>query len=381
MSVTIVGIKFKNSCKVYYFSPENISFSEGDAAIVETARGTEYGEVVLSNREVDDKDVVQPLKPVLRKATDADKKQVEKNLAMRPEAIRIANEKIEKHNLNMKLVDVEYTFDRQKIIFYFTAVNSYVPEDAGISGFQLFLRTIPYNLYAILTLVMVFYVIVANFDFGLMKKHEDNAAKGDLFTSGAEEFEQVKEEEVSTKGKVIDLVLPVAVLIVSAIGAMIYTGYLGGADNVVSAFAGCDAETSLIFATMVTVFVTLFLYLPRKVITFKDFMGSFVEGFKLMIPAIGILIFAWTLKGMGDALEIGTFVDNAFWAIMDSNITTFIAAIFLSQLGTGSIQGFAVTLAIGVISSVFTALFVSRLMFDFNTDVFKSTKVSIGWGL
>lgn len=123
MSVTIVGIKFKNSCKVYYFSPENISFSEGDAAIVETARGTEYGEVVLSNREVDDKDVVQPLKPVLRKATDADKKQVEKNLAMRPEAIRIANEKIEKHNLNMKLVDVEYTFDRQKIIFYFTAAG------------------------------------------------------------------------------------------------------------------------------------------------------------------------------------------------------------------------------------------------------------------
>ena len=124
MSVTIVGIKFKNSCKVYYFSPEKISFSEGDAAIVETARGTEYGEVVLSNREVDDKDVVQPLKPVLRKATDADKKQVEKNLAMRPEAIRIANEKIEKHNLNMKLVDVEYTFDRQKIIFYFTALTS-----------------------------------------------------------------------------------------------------------------------------------------------------------------------------------------------------------------------------------------------------------------
>ena len=123
MSVTIVGIKFKNSCKVYYFSPENISFSEGGAAIVETARGTEYGEVVLSNREVDDKDVVQPLKPVLRKATDADKKQVEKNLAMRPEAIRIANEKIEKHNLNMKLVDVEYTFDRQKIIFYFTAAG------------------------------------------------------------------------------------------------------------------------------------------------------------------------------------------------------------------------------------------------------------------
>ena len=80
-----------------------------------------------------------------------------------------------------------------------------------ISGFQLFLRTIPYNLYAILTLVMVFFVIAANFDFGLMKKHEENAAKGDLFTTGAEEFEQVDENEVSPNGKVIDLILPVAV--------------------------------------------------------------------------------------------------------------------------------------------------------------------------
>ena len=94
------------------------------------------------------------------------------------------------------------------------------------------------------------------------------------------------------------------VLIGAAIGAMIYTGFLGGATDVVSAFAGCDAETSLIFATMVTVFVMLFLYLPRKVVTFKGFMESFVEGFKLMIPAIGILIFAWTLKWIGDALQI-----------------------------------------------------------------------------
>ena len=137
------------------------------------------------------------------------------------------------------------------------AVNSYVPKDAGITGFQLFLRTIPYNLYAILTIVMVFFVIIAGFDFGLMKKHEENAAKGDLFTSGGEEFEKVKEEDISSNGKVIDLLLPVIVLIGSAIGAMIYTGFLGGATDVVSAFAGCDAETSLIFATMVTVFVML----------------------------------------------------------------------------------------------------------------------------
>ena len=116
------------------------------------------------------------------------------------------------------------------------AVNSYVPEDAGITGFQLFLRTIPYNLYAILTLFMVVFITVTAFDFGLMKKHEDNAAKGDLFTSGAEEFEQISEDEVNPNGKVIDLVLPVAVLIVSAIGAMIYTGYLGGATDVITHF-------------------------------------------------------------------------------------------------------------------------------------------------
>ena len=232
------------------------------------------------------------------------------------------------------------------------AVNSYVPEDAGISGFQLFLRTIPYNLYAILTLVMVFFVIVANFDFGLMKKHEQNAAKGDLFTTGAEEFEQVDESEVSPNGKVIDLILPVVVLIVSAIGAMIYTGFLGGADNVVSAFAGCDAEKSLIFATMITVFVMLFLYLPRKVVTFKGFMDSFVEGFKLMIPAIGILIFAWTLKGMGDALEIGTFVQNIVGSSASASIllpaVLFIVAIFLA-FSTGTSWGtFAILVPIAI---------------------------------
>lgn len=190
------------------------------------------------------------------------------------------------------------------------AVNSYVPEDAGITGFQLFLRTIPYNLYALLTLAMVLYIILTGFDFGLMKKHERNAAKGDLFTSGAEEFEQTKPEENFTKGHVLDLVLPVAVLIISAIGAMIYTGYLDGATDIITAFAGCDAETSLIFATMVTVLFMMVLYLPRKVITFKGFMDSFVDGFKLMIPAVAILIFAWALKGMGDALGIADFVKN-----------------------------------------------------------------------
>ena len=232
------------------------------------------------------------------------------------------------------------------------AVNSYVPDDAGITGFQLFLSTIPYNLYAILTLVMVVFIIMTGLDFGLMKVHERNAARGDLFTSGGEEFDQVKDEEISANGKVIDLVLPVLVLIVSAIGAMIYTGFLGGATDIVTAFSGCDAETSLIFATMITVFFMLILYLPRKVVTFKGFMDSFVEGFKMMIPAIAILIFAWSLKGMGDALEISTFVKN----IVGSNTSAcvilpailFVVPVFLS-FSTGTSWGtFAILVPIAI---------------------------------
>ena len=222
------------------------------------------------------------------------------------------------------------------------AVNSYVPEDAVISGFQLFLSTIPYNLYAILTLVMVFFIAITAFDFGLMKKHEDNAAKGDLFTSGAEEFDQVSEDEVNPNGKVMDLILPVAVLIFSAIGAMIYTGYQGGATDIITAFSGCDAETSLIFATLVTVFFMFILYLPRKVITFKSFMDSLADGFKLMVPAITILIFAWSLKGVGDALGLADFVghavgDNASASVFIPAIL-FAAAVFLS-FSTGTSWG------------------------------------------
>ena len=199
---------------------------------------------------------------------------------------------------------------------------------------------------------MVIFITVTAFDFGLMKKHERNAAKGDLFTTGGEEFDQVAEDEINPNGKVIDLVLPVAVLIVSAVGAMIYTGFLGGATDIVTAFSGCDAETSLIFATMITVFFMLILYLPRKVVTFKGFMDSFVEGFKMMIPAIAILIFAWSLKGMGDALEISTFVKNIVGSNTSASVILpailFVVAVFLS-FSTGTSWGtFAILVPIAI---------------------------------
>ena len=117
----IVGIKFKGSNKVYYFDPKDIEFAEGDGVIVETARGQEYGTVALPNREVAEKEVVSPLKPVIRKATAEDERQLKKNLADREPALKTIREKAAQLGLGMKLVDAEYTFDRSKLIFYFTA--------------------------------------------------------------------------------------------------------------------------------------------------------------------------------------------------------------------------------------------------------------------
>lgn len=117
----IVGIKFRSTNKVYYFDPKDIDFQEGDGTIVETARGLEYATVTIANKEVDDKDIVQPLKPVVRKATPDDIKRVEKNLQDKDHALKVIREKVAEMGINMKLVDAEYTFDRSKLIFYFTA--------------------------------------------------------------------------------------------------------------------------------------------------------------------------------------------------------------------------------------------------------------------
>ena len=210
------------------------------------------------------------------------------------------------------------------------AVNSYVPAGSSMSGFEMFVKTIPFNLYAILTLYMVFFTSIVGFDFGLMKKHEENAAKGDLFTSGGEEFQNQETKDPTeggkyAKGKVIDLIAPMVVMIATAIATMIWTGHLNGGQNLVEDFANCSSSESLVFAGLVTVGFLLLLYLPRRVIGFKDFMNSVPEGGKLMMPAILILVLAWTLKGMTDALGIGTFVRSAI--NLNSSLMNFVPLI------------------------------------------------------
>ena len=181
-----------------------------------------------------------------------------------------------------------------------------------------------------LTLYMVFFTSIVGFDFGLMKKHEENAAKGDLFTSGGEEFQNQETKDPTeggkyAKGKVIDLIAPMVVMIATAIAAMIWTGHLNGGQNLVEDFANCSSSEALVFAGLVTVGFLLLLYLPRRVIGFKDFMNSVPEGGKLMMPAILILVLAWTLKGMTDALGIGTFVRSAI--NLNSSLMNFVPLI------------------------------------------------------
>lgn len=188
------------------------------------------------------------------------------------------------------------------------AVTSSVPEDAKINGFAVFLQTIPYNLYAILTLVMVVLVTLLRVDFGPMKKHEMNAIAGDLFTTPGRPYEGNEEEVVNEKAHVLDLVLPVVVLITSCIIAMIYTGGFFRGTSFVEAFAGSDASVGLVLGGAVTLAFTFVYYMMRDVLSFEEFAKCIPEGFQSMIAPILILTMAWTLSGMTNLLGAKYFV-------------------------------------------------------------------------
>jgi len=188
------------------------------------------------------------------------------------------------------------------------AVTSSVPEDSGINGFAVFLQTIPYNLYAILTLVMVLLVTVLRVDFGPMKKHEMNAIAGDLFTTPGRPYEGNEEEVINEKAHVLDLILPVAVLIASCIVTMVYTGGFFEGASFVDAFAASDASVGLVLGGAVTLVFTFIYYMMRDVLSFEEFAKCIPEGFQSMIEPILILTMAWTLSGMTNLLGAKYFV-------------------------------------------------------------------------
>ncbi len=184
-------------------------------------------------------------------------------------------------------------------------------EGTGIDGFAVFLRSIPYNLYALLTLVMIVAISLMRLDFGPMKKYEQMAQEGDLYGGTGNEYADQKQSEPNPKGKVIDLVLPVLVLILLCIAGMVYTGGFFEGVPFITAFANSDASVGLVLGSLIALIFTFFWFLLRRVLTFRQFAESLPEGFRQMVPAILILSFAWTLSGFcRDALGAGEFVGN-----------------------------------------------------------------------
>ena len=180
----------------------------------------------------------------------------------------------------------------------------------GVNGISLFIKTIPYNMYALLTILMVILMSVLNVDYGSMRIHEQNAAKGDLFTTGDNTYTSASETPVTTKGKVIDLVLPVIVLIVLCVTGMIYTGGFFSGAGFIDAFADCDAAYGLSIGSIAALILIVIYYMCRRVLSFNDCMQAIPEGFKQMVPAILILTFAWALKSMTGLLEAGAYVSS-----------------------------------------------------------------------
>lgn len=187
------------------------------------------------------------------------------------------------------------------------AVSGFVE---GEDGFSIFIRAIPYNFYAILTIVMMIAIILMKVDFGAMKVHEENAQKGDLFSTG--KWSEEKQEVIANpNGKVIDLLIPIILLIVCCVIGMIYTGGFFDGAGFVEAFSNSDASVGLALGSICALILTVIIYLLRKVLGFTDCMQCLPDGFKAMVPAILILTFAWTLKAMTDSLGAAVFVAEA----------------------------------------------------------------------
>ena len=190
------------------------------------------------------------------------------------------------------------------------AVTSSVPEGSDINGFAMFLSTIPFNFYALTTLLMVILITVLKLDYGPMQLHEANARKGDLFTTEARPYGNADDEPGNPKGQVIDLVFPIAVLIFCCIVGMVYTGGFFSGESFVNAFANADASMGLVLGSIVTLIITFCFYMIRGVMSFKEFTGCIPEGFKAMVAPILILTMAWTLSGMTGLLGAKYYVHD-----------------------------------------------------------------------
>ncbi len=229
----------------------------------------------------------------------------------------------------------------------------------GVNGIALFVQTIPYNLYALLTIAMVIFISVTGLDYGPMKRFENNALSGDLHTSGAEQFTSEDEEKANPKGKVIDLIIPVVILVILCVAGMVYTGDFFAGESFIDAFADCDAAYGLALGSMAAIVIDMIYLLARRVLSFRECMSSIPEGFKQMVPAILILTFAWGLKSMTGLLDASSFVEgvvkNATALQILLPVILFVVAIGLS-FSTGTSWG-----TFGILIPIVTGVFEEQL--------------------
>lgn len=209
------------------------------------------------------------------------------------------------------------------------AVGSSLPENSGVDGFNLFLRTIPFNLYAILTIIFMLFIIIGGFDFGTMKRYNEKV-KAD----GSEETAETEEITIAGNGGVMDLIIPIVVLIMFCISGMLYTGGILDGVNVINAFANCDSALSLVLGSFFSLVFIFVFYLVRRVIRFNEFCDSLTIGIKAMIPAIMILCLAWTLSGIcsSEYLDIGGYVSAV---VGGSSLVGFIMPVIMFLVAAG----------------------------------------------
>ena len=206
------------------------------------------------------------------------------------------------------------------------AVTGFVEGEDGLS---IFVRAIPYNFYALLTIVMMIGLVVMNVDYGPMKLHEDNAEKGDLYTTSDRPYANAEEDVIEGKGKVIDLVFPIIVLIIACVIGMIYTGGFFSGESFVTAFSQSDASVGLVLGSFFAFVITIIFYVARRVLKFNECMSCIPDGFKAMVPAILILTLAWKLKAMTDSLGAAEFVAGVMENAAGGLVNLLPAIIFL----------------------------------------------------
>ena len=199
----------------------------------------------------------------------------------------------------------------------------------GEDGFSIFVRAIPYNFYAILTIVMMIGMALLRTEFGSMKFHEKNALKGDLYTTPGRPYDTEKQPEVSVRGTVLDLLIPIISLIICCMIGMLYTGGFFSGEDFVTAFSQSDASLGLTMGSFFGLLITIGLYQVRRVLKFSECMACIPEGFKSMVPAIMILTFAWTLKAMTDSLGADVYVATVVASSARSLLNFLPAIIFV----------------------------------------------------